>query len=269
MVGDVILIEGRVGGFDGQLAALRHGVAGVERQVEERGLQLAGVGPDDPQVRGHRQLQLDRFAQGPAQQGRHLFDQCAGLEGLRRERVLAREGEQAVGQLGAAQGGPKDRVDMRFVLADLFGEKLHVANDDAQQIVEVVRHAAGQLADRLHPLGLDKPLLGPLAFGDVVANQEQAGLASGLDVFSRNQEIELLAALGPEFRLETPDRAVLRDLLDETDSLAWVDPDFEVEGRMVTGLKNSASCGAGGAWIVLLAKEYVSIVCFQCDLNIS
>ena len=42
---------------------------------------------------------------------------------------------------------------------DVRGEDLAVAVDDGEQVVEIVRHAAGELADRLHLGGLgDLPL---------------------------------------------------------------------------------------------------------------
>ena len=46
----VLLVEVDVGGRDGQLAALGHGVAGVDRQVHDDLLDLAGVGLDQPEV---------------------------------------------------------------------------------------------------------------------------------------------------------------------------------------------------------------------------
>ena len=39
-------------------------------------------------------------------------------------------------------------------------QRLQIADDDGQQIVEVVRDPAGQLADRLHLLRLAKLFLG-------------------------------------------------------------------------------------------------------------
>jgi len=41
------------------------------------------------------------------------------------------------------------------------------ADDDAQEVVEVVGDAAGQLPDRLHLLGLDQARLRAFAFGDL------------------------------------------------------------------------------------------------------
>ena len=83
------------------------------------------------------------------------------------ERLLAREREQMLGEIGAARGGlvdhPRDGGELRLVL-DGVGQDLDRAGDHGQDIVEVVRDAAGELADRLHLLGLPDALLG----GDLV-----------------------------------------------------------------------------------------------------
>ena len=77
----------------------------------------------------------------------------------RLQRLLAGEREQALGQIGAARGGVvdhlRDRQQLRPV-RDGFGEDFDRAGDDGENIVEVVRDAAGQLTDRFHFLGLAK-----------------------------------------------------------------------------------------------------------------
>ncbi len=54
--------------------------------------------------------------------------------------------------------------------AESAARHIHVAGDDGQKIVEVVRHAAGELADSLHLLGLTQRLFDLRAFGDCVSN---------------------------------------------------------------------------------------------------
>ena len=49
---DVGVVELRVAGLDGELAAVRHGVAGVDREVEQRVLKLVGVAQRRPQAAG-------------------------------------------------------------------------------------------------------------------------------------------------------------------------------------------------------------------------
>ena len=53
-------------------------------------------------------------------------------------------------------------------------QQLAVAENHGQQVVEVVRHAAGQPADGLHLLRLLELLLQRAAFGDVQGNPDAA-----------------------------------------------------------------------------------------------
>ncbi len=45
---DVVLVEIRVGGLDGEAAAVGHGVARVDGEVDDGVLELVGVGEDRP-----------------------------------------------------------------------------------------------------------------------------------------------------------------------------------------------------------------------------
>ena len=49
-----------------------------------------------------------------------------------------------------------------------------MAEDDGEEIVEIVSHATGQLAKRLHFLGLAELFLQLLAFRDVAPGSHQA-----------------------------------------------------------------------------------------------
>ena len=53
-------------------------------------------------------------------------------------------------------------------------EQLQIADHDAEQIVEVVRDAAGELADRFHLLRLQQPRFEALLLGQVVDDREEA-----------------------------------------------------------------------------------------------
>ena len=87
-----------VGGLDRELAAVRHGVARVHGQVEDRALQLVRVGVGAPQASGQNRLDRDVLAQRAPEQVRHTGDELVGVDGLGRERLLAREGEKAMGE---------------------------------------------------------------------------------------------------------------------------------------------------------------------------
>ena len=98
------------------------------------------------------------------QQLRHLADQPVDVDGLDFLRMLAREGEQALHQGRGAHRGLTDGAERS---ADAFvgrvvaaGGQFDIADDRGQQIVEVVRDAAGQPSDRFHLLRLAQRLFG-------------------------------------------------------------------------------------------------------------
>ena len=75
-----------------------------------------------------------------------------------------------LGEVGAARRGlvdhPRDGGELRLVL-DGVGQDFDRAGDDGEDIVEVMRDAAGELADGFHLLGLPDPVLGRDLVGEV------------------------------------------------------------------------------------------------------
>ena len=92
------------------------------------------------------------------------------IEHLRRQRLPAGKGQQLPGELRGALDRVGNRVDvtaaplLRQVAA---AQEVGRGADDGQQIVEIVRDAAGQLADRFHLLRLAQRFLGLAPLGDV------------------------------------------------------------------------------------------------------
>ena len=167
---DVGLVQRGVRRLDGELSALRHGVPRVDGEIEDRALQLVLVGLDRPQARRKHALELDLLAERPVQELRHVPDENVEVERLRLERLSPREGEQAAGQprraLGALERHGDAAIDSRFV-APAPPDDVETADDEGEEIVEVVRDAPGELADRLHLLGLAKRVLDLRSFGDL------------------------------------------------------------------------------------------------------
>ena len=92
----IVAVEMGVGGLDGELAAVGHGVARVDREVEDRVFELVGIGLDPPQAGGEHGLDLDRLAERAVEQFRHAGDQlvdvdrACGSSGWRREKASRR-----------------------------------------------------------------------------------------------------------------------------------------------------------------------------------
>ena len=186
------------GHADAEAAAVGHRVAGVDGQVEEGVLELVGVHQGVEFLGGQVEPHGDALGEGARQQRGHVMHQGAHLDGARGEGLLAREGEQAADQLGAAAGRRQGRVEV--VLEALVGRELvpqrgQVAGDDGEQVVEVVGEAAGELADGFHLLGLDQHRLAGLLLGDVDGQHEEALHAAGLGGFRHHRAagVHLLA----------------------------------------------------------------------------
>jgi hypothetical protein len=143
--------------LDGDPAASRHGVAGVDAQVEHRILELRLIDPHRPQLVRHDDVDADLLAERGAQQRKHLFDRNRQIEGAKLQRLDARKRQQPLHQIGTAQRRLQCIVENGFefrAVAGLVDRKLEIADHAGQQIVEIVGDAAGQLADRFHLLGL-------------------------------------------------------------------------------------------------------------------
>ena len=108
------LVQFDVRRLDGELAALGHGVAGVDRQVHEDLLDLAGVGLDAAQVR----LEGGRpGATSSPMSRRSIFSASAHdlveVQHLGCEHLLAAEGQELPGQPAARS--PALRISWRAI----------------------------------------------------------------------------------------------------------------------------------------------------------
>ena len=131
----------------------------------------------------------------------------------RLQRLLAGEGQQMLGQIGAAFGGFVDQLgdgrELRLI-GDGLLQDADGAGDDGQDVVEVVRDAAGQLADRVHLLRLPQLGFRGLLFGQVAADEEMAAdrlrprpgpvQRDGLAVLVDIARLEIALALSPSRR---------------------------------------------------------------------
>ena len=165
--GGIAIVEISIRRLDRQPAAVRHRVARVDREVEQHVLELVGIDARLPQAAGEHGLDRDVLAQGPAQQVRHAGHQSPDIERLRLQRLLAGEGEQPMRQrCGALHAGHRrfgEPTERGAVRRQPSLQQLDVAADHRQMVVEIVRDAAGETADRLHLLRLAQRLFGHFA----------------------------------------------------------------------------------------------------------
>ena len=203
---------------DGQLAALGHRVAGVDGQVEEGVFELVRVDQRMKLFGGQVEVDVDALGEGARQQLGHAVHQRTDFHRAGRQRLLAREGEQAADQFGAAAGRRQGRFQV--VVEALVGgqfvlQRGQVAGDDGEQVVEVVGESAGELADGFHLLGLDQCGLAGLLFGDVDGQHEEALYAAGNRGFRYHRAAGIyLAAVGVGARVLVADLLATGGLLE-------------------------------------------------------
>ena len=135
-----------------------------------------------------------------------LRDQVIDLDEAAVERLLPAEGEQLSRQDAGAFGGRADLGDVlrfRALHPDVVEQQIAVAEDRGQEIIEVVRDAAGQLAERFHLLRTQHLILQLLALGDVHERADESnGFAIGVPRNDRALEqlrVGSVGALEPIF----------------------------------------------------------------------
>src|SRR5437867_7255503 len=154
----------------------RDRVAGVGEQVHEHLVELARVALDGgeraviamdgdalaparlEEAKRHLEplVQGDRLARGLAEPG----DAAQVLRDRRRARRPARH--DAGQLLGLAERPPRVRRGAGRRLLETAGERRDAVRDEAHGVVDLMRHAGDQAAERGHLLGVDEPGLGAL-----------------------------------------------------------------------------------------------------------
>ena len=146
---------GHIAGAHLQPAAARHGVARIDREIDDHLLELRDVDLDRPQIAAVHHGERDLLADQPPQQHGEVGQHLAEIEHLRAQRLLAREGEQMPHQARGPVGVLLDLHDVgERRIGRLVGVEQEVGrhHDGGEHIVEIVGDAAGELADELHLL---------------------------------------------------------------------------------------------------------------------
>src|SRR5215213_11484148 len=164
------MIEVDEASFDGELAAFAHRIAAVDREIDERGLELRRVDFNDCVFRRQHQLQLYGLADRPGDERQHVPDEIIDPHLLRLYSRLAREAQELARQLGALfrrLGGLEQALAGLAIAVDGMFDQIEIAQYDGEQVVEVMRQPAGELADGFHLLRLLQLALGLAAAGGV------------------------------------------------------------------------------------------------------
>src|SRR5262245_55735469 len=160
-----------VSGFNHELPTGGHRVASVDAKVHQRLLKLRGVADDAPKIVRRQNLKLDVFRQSTVENSRDPSDQVDGSERGAFAFCAAGESHDAFDQVFAMLGAlTYEREASPFVVEFLL-QRVEGHQDRRQNVVQVVRHCAGQRPDAFHPLGAQNHGLEAFLFGAVLARR--------------------------------------------------------------------------------------------------
>src|SRR6185312_4528599 len=100
MRGVVLFIERGIRSFDGERAALFHGVASVDGKVHQDLVDLSGVGGNVPQAGFQNDAKVDIFTEQAAEHFLDVGYALVEIEHLRLNHLMAAEGQQLPGEIG-------------------------------------------------------------------------------------------------------------------------------------------------------------------------
>jgi hypothetical protein len=129
-------------------------MCGVGRQVHHDLLDRGGVGKYAGRRDRELELELDRRRQGRTQEAERFTDDLCEVGRPPHRFLSTTEAEDRGHQFASPRRGPHDLVDVGL-LGGILGageRELGVAEDTAEDVVEVVGDATRQGADRLHLL---------------------------------------------------------------------------------------------------------------------
>ena len=146
-------------GFDLDATAGGHGVACVDDEIDQHLFDLAGIGKDRGDVASQVCLEADVFADEASEHGLAAGDHGVEIDHAWVERLPAAEGQELPREGRCARDTGADLVQV-ITGSGVQRERLHrqfrVTADGSQDVVEIVGHTAGELADGFHALGVDE-----------------------------------------------------------------------------------------------------------------
>jgi hypothetical protein len=202
------IVDRCIAGSNGDGSAAWHGIARIDQKVDQCRIELGGIDRNRPDIGIDIGVKLHQAAEPGIEDFPHRMNAFGKIDGHRIDALPAGECEQLACQRCAPLRCFFDCLDSpqaSGVTARQPFQRMDVAGDDHQEIVEIMRHAAGELAQciellRLRQLPLDffQVQLGFAAFGNVTGNLGKADkiaviAANGIDYHTRPEEAAVLA----------------------------------------------------------------------------
>src|ERR1700756_845201 len=154
------------------MAALRHGVGRVRREVHEHLLELHGIDSHGAQVLAGSKTEVDVLSDQPRKRFGNRADYRIQFHHAQLLRLFPAKGEQLTGQFSGAPCRLQDLLNLAFqwtIMRNRIESEFRVARDNGQQIVEVVSNPAGQAADGVHFLRLQQLRFEPESLRQIAA----------------------------------------------------------------------------------------------------
>ena len=177
--------------------AIADGVARVEYQVEEQPAQAHDISFDRNRLVLELENELYLWRQQMVQNTLLQLHQLHQIDGLGRRALSTGKDQQLAHHLGSLLRKVADRRNRVRRGVWLVLQQPCVEQDRREKIVEVVSHAAGQGADRLHLLRVAQPLLGIHRLGDVSHHQDGVLQPFGHAQRTLQQPPDVLGPPGP------------------------------------------------------------------------
>jgi hypothetical protein len=134
-----VLIDAGVGRLDSEMAPVR-GVPRVDTEIENGVFELAGIGLGLPKAGAQHRLHGNLFAEGSRQQIGHPRDHFVRINRFRRQRLLARKGQQTLCQTCRAPRSIDcaidETMDVRLSLLELALHEIKTANNHASMLLK-------------------------------------------------------------------------------------------------------------------------------------
>ena len=182
--GDLTGAERGDRGLDGEDAAVGHRVTRVEREVQQDLFHLCCVGADQADPWREAQHAFDARPEQAPEQRRGADDDVVEVQRARLRLLVAPDRQQVRGEIGGVLARFADLAGVaqgRGRMRQRLDQGVAPAHDRRQHVVEVVRDAGGEVADRRRFLRLLQLPFELAPLGDVAGEEQLATDAAGVD----------------------------------------------------------------------------------------